>query len=197
MKGTGLLFLWGLAAVAGACRSSAGRLPAGIVDLYDDAAPGGWMEIEAERDGRVLEMEAEIPVGALPAAVRAAAERELPGGRITGAEREIVGGRRGYEVKKHKDGREYELVFSAAGELLEKEVTLSRDEAPAAVLQAAAAAMPGATFRSVERVERGKEVLYHVKYTRDGASYKLVLAPDGRVTRKVREQKAEIEIPLR
>ena len=196
MKGTRLILALAAALFAGCQASSMGRLPAGLVDLYDNAAPGGWMEIEADRSGRIIEMEAEIPVSALPPAVRAAADRELPGGQIVGAEREIVGGRHGYEVKKRKDGREYELVFTRGGELLEKEVGLSRDEAPRAVMDAASAAMPGASFKSVELVERGAEKLYHVKFTRDGVSYKVALTPEGVVTRRVREQKAEIEIPL-
>ena len=172
-------------------------MPADLVDLYDNAAPGGWMEIEAERDGTIIELEAEIPIEALPASVKAAAERELPGGTIIGAEREIVGGRQGYEVKKRKGGREYELVFTPEGELLEKEIGLKQAEAPAPVIKAATAAIPGGRFKSVERIERGDEILYHVKLVRSGASYKVELTADGTVKRKVREQKAEIEIPLR
>ena len=41
-----------------------------------------------------------------------------------------------------------------------------------------------------------KERKAHVKKLKDGASYKIVLARDGTVIRKVREARAEIEIPL-
>jgi uncharacterized membrane protein YkoI len=154
------------------------------------------MEIEATRDGRVIEIEADILVEDLPPAVLAAADAELPGGRVVGAEIEIVGGRMGYEVKKTKRGREYEFVFTAEGVLLEKEIGLRPSEAPAAVLQSAASAFPDAKLKSVERIERGAVTVYHVKMLREGASYKLELDGNGAILRKVREAKAEIEIPL-
>ena len=82
----------------------------------------------------------------------------------------------------------------------ETERELTRSEAPAAVLAAAEARIPGGTFRSVERIEgHGPErtAEFHVKFERDGASYKVVLGPDGTIHRAVRETRGEIEIPLR
>ena len=181
-----------------ACQSSGlGKLPPELVELYDTAAEDGSMEIEASRDGTIIEIEADIPVGDLPESIREAAMKQLPGARVTGAEIEIVSGRRGYEVKMAKSGVEYEFVFSMEGELLETEKSLKRSEAPAAVLTAATAAIKGGTFKSVEVIERGGETLYHVKLMRGGSSYKVELTEDGTIRRTVREARAEIEIPLK
>ena len=38
--------------------------------------------------------------------------------------------------------------------------------------------------------------MYHVKSTLKGGSYKVIVSPEAKVLRRVREQRAEIEIPL-
>jgi hypothetical protein len=155
------------------------------------------MEIEAERDGKILEVEVTIDVADVPAAVRSAAEALMPEGEVTGAELEYVGGQKAYEVKMLLDGLGYELVFDPGGTLVEREDELHRDDAPEGIVDRALSAIPGGTFRSVEKITRGEEVAYHVKVAAGGATYKIVLSPEGEVVRKVREAQAEIEIPLR
>ena len=190
----------GTAVLAGlvSCASSKGlgTMPVGVVELYDGAKPDGLMEIELARDGTVLEMEADVSPEVLPAAIRSAALGRLPGATITGAEREMHVEGRFWEVKLTHQGREWEVICDDAGKVVETEQELRREEAPAAVLSAADAAVAG-TFKSVELIEGRSGTSYHVKKERDGASYKIVLSPEGKVLRKVREQRAEIEIPLR
>lgn len=173
-----------------------GRVPPRLVDLYDQALPTGTIEIELERDGAVREMEADIVPSAVPQSLRDRALELAGGGAVTGAEREFT--RRGpaYEVKVVASGRAYEFVFDAQGQLLESEKEIRPAEAPAAVMEAADRALAGGSLKSVELVERGATQEYHVKKMKDGASYKIVVAPDGRLLRRVREQRAEIEIPL-
>jgi hypothetical protein len=193
LLGSSLLF--GLAS----CASSGGlgSMPVGVVELYDGAKPDGLLEVELARDGTVLEMEADIPLDALPAPIRAAALARLPGASITGAEREMHADGRFWEVKLNHEGRGWEVICDDAGQVVETEQELRRDEAPAAVLAAADQAIAGGSFRSVERIEGRSCTSYHVKKLKDGASYKIVLSPEGQVLRKVREQHAEIEIPLK
>lgn len=179
-----------------ACAAPAGRVPASLIDLYDHAAPGGLIELEIDRDGSIREMEAEIPVADLPEGLRAAALERLPGARITGAEREIVGDVTGYEVQLVHEGRNWELVYSEDGELLESERELTRDEWPSAVVQAADQRVPGGLLLSVELIERLDDAMYHVKKEKDGARHKLVIEASGAVVRHVRETPAEIEIPI-
>lgn len=174
-----------------------------LVELYDIAAEDGMIELELERDGTILEMEADIPVSALPDVVREAAMKKAPGARITGAEREFNAKGAAWEVKLNHEGRDWEFVIDDEGSILEVEKELRRSEAPQAVLAAAKGAVTGGVFRSVEEIKKychdggeAYETEYHVKKMIAGVSYKIVLDPSGNVKRKVREHKAEIEIPL-
>ncbi|MHC4957113.1 MAG: hypothetical protein ACYTGN_01975 [Planctomycetota bacterium] len=191
MTKTVLLLALGMFA---ACAS---KLPGELVELYDMGMPNGWMEIEAERDGTIIELEADIEIADVPAVVMDAAKKALPGGQVTGAEYEIVGTRRAYEVKMSKGGRGYEFVFTPAGELVESEMEITSGDAPKGLIEAGVAVVKGSAFKSVEVIEANGVKTYHVKTTRGGASYKIVLSAEGTVLRAVREAKAEIEIPLK
>jgi len=177
--------------------ASAGPAPGDIVTLYDMARPDGVIELELERDGALREIEADIPVDAVPAHVLDAARKRAPGGVITGAEREFRGEGSGYEVKMTHDGRAWEFVFDDDGRLVETEKELFAREAPPEVLAAAETALPGSAFKSVELITHGASQEYHVKRTKDGVSHKMVIAPDGTLKRHVREARAELEIPIR
>lgn len=195
-----LLGLCALALLLPACQSVVpGRFrpfDQNLTRLYDQASPDGMIEIELQRNGRIEEMEADIDVSALPANVLAAARKASQGATITGAEIELQQGGDFYEVKLHYEGRDWELVIDGKGNVIETEKELDQSEAPGAVIQAAAEAIPGSALKSVEVIESADMTEYHVKRLRDGASYKVVLAPDGTVKRAVREARAEIEIPL-
>jgi uncharacterized membrane protein YkoI len=177
--------------------ASGGKLPGSVVEMYDVGKPGGMIEIEAERDGTIVEIEAEIDPAELPANIMEAAKKQLPGAQVTGAEYERVGKTLTYEVQMAKDGRDYEFVFDARGNLTESEKELRRNEAPKGVVEAGVGAIPGASFKSVEVITKDGVDVYHVKSTKAGASYKVIVSPDGEVMRRVREHKAEIEIPLK
>ncbi|MEE8103985.1 MAG: PepSY-like domain-containing protein [Planctomycetota bacterium] len=175
----------------------ASRLPKEAIELYDIGKPDGWMEIEADRDGRIIEIEADIELSQVPKVVMDAAKAALPGGTVTGAEKEIIGKKHAYEVKMTKGSVGYEFVFTPDGTLIESEKEIGRADAPDGVVDAGLAAVPGSEFRSVEVVERYGVSTYHVKSTKNGGRYKMVVTPDGKVIRAVREAKAEIEIPLK
>jgi len=179
-----------------------GKVPPSLIGLYDRGAPDGLIELEVDRDGTIKEMEADVPTSELPAVVRDAALKRAPGGTITGAEREIKLAGNCWEVKLHYQSRDWEFVVSDDGKILETERSLRRDEAPREVLAAADGVIRGGTFVSVEIIEStespGKtETCYHIKKTKNGANYKITIAPDGKILRKVREARAEIEIPLK
>ena len=188
-----------LALAFAGCRSGGvGSVSGSLVELYDAASPTGAIEIEADRNGRLRELEAETPIESLPAAVRAAALERARGGVIVGAERELASYGWGWEVKVWHDGRHMELVYDEDGDLLESEIALHGFEWPPYVLIAAESSLPGGFVKSVEIVQRrNAPAAHHVKKEIGGASYKLVVESDGRVSRRVREQRAEIEIPLR
>jgi len=195
MKLNGLASL-ALLACVGCAAPPVERAPAALLELYDSLAPDGALELELDRDGSFLELEADVPVESLPAAVRAAALAAYPGVTLTGAEREVQGGVLSWEVKFTHEGRGMELVIDTTGTVRETERELRASEAPLAVLQAAEAALPGSTLYSVESVTSAAGTVYHVKREKNGARYKFILDPTGKMLRKVREARAEIEIPL-
>ncbi|MFT5288165.1 MAG: hypothetical protein ACI8QS_000302 [Planctomycetota bacterium] len=174
-----------------------GVLPAGLLLLADQSAPAGVLEIEAERDGRIREMEVEIPISDLPTAIREAALATERGATITGAEREILLDGKAWEVQLLQEGRKVELVFSEDGRILEIERELRREEVPFSVLATVDQVVPGGTFTSVEIIHRGRHTEYHVKKERAGERFKVVATSDGNLIRVVREIRAEIEIPVR
>lgn len=179
------------------CASNLGSVPSTVIELYDMARPDGIIEIEINREGSITAIEAEISPEELPIHTREAALARTPGGKITGAEREVMATGSAWEVKVHHDGRDWEFVIGDDATIMEMEKELRRDEAPAVVLEASDRELPSARFKSVELIQRGEEQEFHVKKLLDGATYKLVLSPEGKLIRKVREHRAEIEIPLR
>jgi len=172
------------------------KAPAVLVELYDMGDPAGLIEMELDRDGTLREIEVDVPLTALPRAVLDAAAKAFPGARFTGAEREVQQGVRGWEVKFELDGLGGEVVTDDAGNVRETERELREADVPRAVLTASALAIPDSVLVSAELIQQGDERSYHVKRLRSGASYKIVLTPEGEVLRKVREARAEIEIPL-
>lgn len=180
-----------------ACSNTDGwKAPAVLVELYDMGDPAGLIEMELDRDGTLREIETDVPLTALPRPVLEAAAKAFPGARVTGAEREVQGDVRGWEVKFELDGLGGEVVTDDAGNVRETERELREADVPSAVLTASALAIPDSMLVSTELIQQGSERSYHVKRQRSGASYKIVLTPEGEVVRKVREARAEIEIPL-
>jgi len=177
-------------------RTDLGRVPLELVELYDMAATDGVIEIELDRDGRIVEMEAEIPLLDVPKVAADAALAHLPAGRVTGAERELTRRGPGYELKFDVGGLAWEVVVDEQGNILETEQELDPLSAPRAVIDTANATVPGGVLRSVELIVRRDSREYHVKKDLLGVTYKIVTDGDGRLLRAVREARAEIEIPL-
>lgn len=183
-------------------RTDLGRVPLELVELYDMAATDGVIEIELDRDGRIVEMEADIPLVDVPKVVTDAAFAHLPAGRVTGAERELTRRGPGYELKFDVGGLAWEVVVDEQGRILETEQELDPLLAPRAVIDTAHAAVPGGVLRSVELIVRpdSREYSvsreYHVKKDLLGVTYKIVTDGEGLLLRAVREARAEIEIPL-
>jgi hypothetical protein len=161
--------------------------------------PDGRVEFAIDASGRVREVEFHCRAEDVPPAVRAAADRILPGGTVEDCEKEHVGGVVYWEVSKRIDGRKQEVMLTADGRVHSKEIEIDPATAPQAVVQAAAQAVLNGRFVSIEEIRDAKERLqeYHVKMEREGRKYKLVLDPQGKVLETVRETLAEIEVPVR
>lgn len=183
-----------------ACQTGVGSANR-IVELYDMADPAGVIEIELTRTGAIRELEAQIPISDLPANVRQAALAELEGAEITGGEREYNMATDCWEVQLRHEGKDWELVIDDNGTILEREEPIDASAGPANLVDNATAEVPpGSELKSVERItvaRDGGRVEYHVKFSHNEASYKVVLDANANVDRVVREQRAEIEIPIR
>lgn len=85
----------------------------------------GDFEVDVAPDGTVLEVEPaadeERPIAPsdLPAAVRAAVEATVPGGRITEAARQSIRGQVVYDVEVDVRGEKYDLEVAEDGTVLE------------------------------------------------------------------------------
>ena len=87
----------------------------------------GTFEVDVDADGNIVEIETasddERPIAPqdLPAAVLAAVEATVPGGRITESVRESVRGGVIYDVEVDVRGEKYDLEIAADGTVLEVE----------------------------------------------------------------------------
>jgi len=85
-----------------------------------------------EEDGDEEHGESQVALSQLPAVVRKAAERAVPGLRITGAERETEDGVIVYDVNGTSEGKAFDVEVTAAGKVLGVENDADDDEANAA-----------------------------------------------------------------
>src|SRR5690606_5695510 len=137
--------------------------------------------------GSIREMEAQIAMTEVPQICADAAMAFLPAGRVTGAEREITKWGLAYEIGFDLEGWSWEVVVDEKGNIVETEQQIDPRTAPIPVLDAANREIKGGVLRSVEVVTRGGIPIYHVKKDVIGVTYKLEIAADGRIERKVRE----------
>ncbi len=186
-----------------AASPSIGALDSAFIASISRHPTADKIEIEVNADGSVRELALyHNDADKLPEAVRKKAEEVYPGASIKGYESEVEGPERRevFEVElKTAEGQECEVEATAAGELIytecEVEVSTLGEELKAATLEA----LPGAEIEEVEIVEhsgdRPKETVVEAKVGE--TTHKLVFI-DGKLSRHVREIKAELEfdVPL-
>lgn len=133
----------------------------------------------------------------LPQPVRAAAERALPGLRLREIARELRGGETRYELRAVAEGREYELVVRADGELLKVEEDQDDDipapdeddepgetaleQVPANVKEAAEAAVNGVVLTKAVKETEGGQVFYELNGSVEGIRCEFKISEDGEV----------------
>jgi len=177
--------------------SSVYRLPDSVAN---DAAliPGEeLLEMTVDGEGVIGEVEFHTTLERLPEAVRKAIDAELAGGTVVGCEKEYHGSTVYWEVEKSFGDLAKEVMFTADGKVVSKEFQIRPGDAPRAVMDAADRAVSGGQMTSVEEVTEGGRKTYHVKKEKDRIRYKLIFTPEGELLRKLRELRAEIELPVR
>lgn len=179
-----------------ACASN--RVPSDVNALAHETMTDGEFIVELAPDGGLVSIEAWIPLDDVPRVCRETAEREVPGGREVYAEKEIVDGVLYYEVVKEMNGIHYELLMHPDGRLAGREDPLPMSEWPAAIVNAAKAAVPPGQVVACERVS-GPEAIagedYHVKIDVGGEVQRVSVTNDGRIIKVIRKMKAEVRVP--
>lgn len=187
-----------LTALAFCAGCSATGISEDVLAIARSTMPAGEFHIEYDADGNVVEAGGAVPLDSVPAACRAAADAARPGGRQTGAERVFVDGSTSWMVAKDVDGRAIELLVRDDGTVFGGEEVLAKSAWPAAIVEAAKGAVPGASLDRVERVwgteARGAEA-YHLKLTDRGESVRVGVSQDGKVLRVVRRLGGQVRVP--
>jgi hypothetical protein len=160
--------------------------------------PDGRVEFAVDEDGRVQEVEFHCKAADVPQAVLQAADQAYSGGRIVDCEKEHRDGDVYYEVTKEINGREFEVLVTPKGFIERREIEVDAGTLPQTVNAAADQAVPGGRRTKSEEIRDEENELeeYHVKIERQGLRFKVVLTPEGRVLRVLRETLAEIEVPV-
>jgi uncharacterized membrane protein YkoI len=84
-------------------------------------AKGRVHDVTVDDDGKLVSDEEVVPLSEAPAAVRAAIEKEHPGGKVQKFERIKEGGKVSYEALISSKGKREEIKFDSNGKVLERE----------------------------------------------------------------------------
>lgn len=113
----------------------------------------------------------------VPAAVQAAVREHARDSFIRAVLQESVNGKVMYEVETTREGKTRDLLFDAAGALMEVEEEMSIDEAPVAVKSALSA--HGKVVK-LESITKGSVVTYEAQIEVHGKRAEIVLDGTGR-----------------
>jgi|GEM_PF-2326020 len=116
----------------------------------------------------------------VPAAVRAAFEKQFPGAKVRGASSETAAGGTVYEVECDWRGRRHDISFRADGALVAVEETIPPGEAPAAVMAALRKEFPKAQVVRAEKITEGGVVSYEFQL-KGAARREAKFSPDGKL----------------
>jgi uncharacterized membrane protein YkoI len=118
----------------------------------------------------------------LPPAVQKAVQQEqAKGATIVGLASEVEGGKTMYEVETKVNGHTRDLLFTAAGVLVEAEEETPIDAVPAAVKAAFEAR--GKVLK-IETLTKGKSVTYEAQIEKNGKTSEVVVNADGKTPKR-------------
>ena len=131
----------------------------------------------------------EINKDQVPKAVLEAFEKAYPNAKKVEFEKEMFEGKEAYEVEYKENGKEYEILYSAEGEVLQKEETIDVKDLPEAVVQAISKTHPKATIKEAEKVMKpdGTVSGYEVEIKAEGKKLELELDPNGNILKTERD----------
>jgi hypothetical protein len=145
-----------------------------IDEIERDTEDGREIDLEVAKDGTLLERKEEVRLTDVPAAVRAAIERELGSVRPEKIKRCTEEGTVQYEVDAETaDGREIDLEVAEDGRLLEKQEEVRLTDVPTAVGATIERELGGVSPEQVERVTEKGVIHYEVEAEVSGKEIEL------------------------
>jgi uncharacterized membrane protein YkoI len=128
--------------------------------------------------GPLVAVEKKIQRKDLPAAVQSAVQREeMNGATIKNITADKEGGQTVYEVETIVGGHTRDVIFDAAGTVIESEEEVSIDAVPAPVKAALEAR---GTVMKVETVTKGAKVTYEAQVEKNGKKSEVTVDAAGR-----------------
>lgn len=139
--------------------------------------------------GQAYAGEKELSKSQVPKAVINAFEKAYPNAKGLEFEEETFEGKAAYEVEYKENGKEYELLYSADGALLQKEEEIDSKSLPEPVAQAILKAHPKAVIEEAEKVMKpdGTVTGYEVELKLAGKEIELELDVSGNILKTENE----------
>jgi hypothetical protein len=130
-----------------------------------------------------------VPIKSLPAAVKKASEKAVPGAKWSKAVKELDEGKTIYTLTgTNAAGVDVETEITSEGTVLEVETTIPLSAVPKVVLSAAKAKFPGFKVTDAASVaENGKIVAYSLEGTLNNEDEELRVSADGKTVDLVDE----------
>jgi uncharacterized membrane protein YkoI len=125
----------------------------------------------------------EVSKDQVPKAVLEAFEKAYPNAKKVEFEKEMFEGKEAYEVEYKENGKEYEILYSSEGEVLQKEETIDVKELPESIVQAISKVHPKATIKEAEKLMKpdGAVTGYEVEIKEEGKKLELELDANGNI----------------
>ncbi|SNX58804.1 Putative beta-lactamase-inhibitor-like, PepSY-like [Nitrosomonas ureae] len=133
--------------------------------------------------GPVHASENEVSKDQVPKTVLEAFEKSYPNAKEVEFEQGMIEGKTVYEIEYKENGREYEIMYDADGEILQKEESIDMETLPEPVAQAIAKAYPKATLEEAEKVMNpdGTVTGYEVEIMSEGKKFELQVDTYGKI----------------
>ena len=125
--------------------------------------------------------EKKVQMKDLPPAVQKAVQEQTKGAELKGLALETEGGKTFYEAETIVNGRTRDLLFDAAGHVVEVEEAVALDAVPAPVK--AAFESQGKVLK-VETVTKGKTVIYEAQIEKGGKKTEVAVNANGKTVKR-------------
>lgn len=176
--------------------TSCGLLYPTVVDP-DHVVPATRVDLELDRNGRLLSREYHVAPGDVPLAVREAMDRLHPASAYVGARVEYTALRTFYQLARQVDGLLIISRFQPDGTLLSERQEIPLKDVPETVRQAVLLAFPRAARPHYEQQHNalGETTGYQVRIRVGTLDYRLSVNPTGLLLGVWRDIPSQLTVP--